>query len=84
MRKSPRVADESVVAAGGAAAEARRRPGGISAVYGLCRASASMLACFSAPRASGVDGAWASGEFGRMPEMNHLMVSDGMRYAILM
>ncbi|KAK4743430.1 hypothetical protein SAY87_001431 [Trapa incisa] len=78
MRKSPRVADESVVAAEGP----RRRTGGISAVY---RASASVLACFSGTRAIGVDGVWASGEFGRVPsEMNHLMVSDSMRYAILM
>ncbi|KAK4777351.1 hypothetical protein SAY87_017538 [Trapa incisa] len=83
MWKSPRVADESVVAAAGGAVEARgRRPGGISAVY---RASASVLACFSGPQTSGVDGVWASGEFGRVPaEMNHLMVSDSMRYAILM
>ncbi|OWM75434.1 uncharacterized protein LOC116194188 [Punica granatum] len=83
MKKSPRVADEGMVASGGMAV-AGRRPGGISAVSGLYRASASVLACFSGPRVSGTDGLWASGEFGQVSEMNHLMVSDSMRYAILM
>ncbi|KOM52160.1 hypothetical protein LR48_Vigan09g081900 [Vigna angularis] len=33
---------------------------------------------------NGSDGVWVTGEFSQVSEMNHLMVSDSMRYAILM
>ncbi|KAA8524800.1 hypothetical protein F0562_011223 [Nyssa sinensis] len=93
MRKSPRVADENMFGDGNGAELAifagnidRRRPGwnGISVIYSIVRAPFSVLSCFSHPHINGADGVWASGELARISEMNHLMVSDSMRYAILM
>ncbi|KAE8075562.1 hypothetical protein FH972_014266 [Carpinus fangiana] len=87
MKKSPRVADESMFGAGGNGAEMeRRRHGwhGFSFLYTVLRAPISILSCFSHPHVNGADGVWVSGEFAQLSEMNHLMVSDSMRYAILM
>uniref|UniRef100_A0A5B7BSP1 Uncharacterized protein n=1 Tax=Davidia involucrata TaxID=16924 RepID=A0A5B7BSP1_DAVIN len=93
MRKSPRVADENMFVDGNGAElpiSARnidgRRPGwnGFSVIYSISRAPFSLLSCFSHPHVNGADGVWASGEFTQISEMNHLMVSDSMRYAILM
>jgi hypothetical protein len=93
MKKSPRVADESMFA-GGNGAELpiyardmeRRRHGwnGFSFIYTVLRAPIAILSCFSHPHVNGADGVWVSGEFAQLSEMNHLMVSDSMRYAILM
>ncbi|XP_042513082.1 uncharacterized protein LOC122088010 [Macadamia integrifolia] len=101
MRKSGRVADESIAGAelpmfvGGddvvvvVAADGRRRNrwnnNGFSILYSIVRAPLSLLSCISHPHVSGADGVWVSGDFtARISEMNHLMVNDSMRYAILM
>nr|GMD09479.1 uncharacterized protein LOC109235076 [Ipomoea batatas] len=89
MGKSPRVADESMLAAAAeipAAVIGRRRGRRVSVVvYGIFRAPLSLFSCLSRPPANGsMDGVWVTGDFAQMSEMNHLMVSDSMRYAILM
>ncbi|KAM3697044.1 hypothetical protein ACB098_06G084700 [Castanea mollissima] len=93
IKKSPRVADENMVAAGNGAElpiyardRERRQRGwnGFSFLYSVVRAPISILSCFSHPHVNGADGVWVSGEFAQISEMNHLMVSDSMRYAILM
>ncbi|KAJ9686660.1 hypothetical protein PVL29_015504 [Vitis rotundifolia] len=93
IRKSPKVADENMFG-GGNQAELpifgrdmeRRARGwdGFSAVYSIVRVPLSLLSCFSHPHVNGADGVWVSGDFAHISEMNHLMVSDSMRYAILM
>ncbi|KAJ4730162.1 Zinc finger and BTB domain-containing protein [Melia azedarach] len=55
-----------------------------SLIYGVVRVPLSIISCFSQPHVNGADGVWVSGEFAQISEMNHLMVSDSMRYAILM
>ncbi|PKI64210.1 hypothetical protein CRG98_015397 [Punica granatum] len=60
---------------------------GLSMVCGvLIRAPLSILStCFVHPHVSNrADGAWVSGDFARASEMNQLMVSDSIRYALLM
>ncbi|XP_059661180.1 uncharacterized protein LOC132307439 [Cornus florida] len=93
MRKSPRVADENMFE-GGNGAEVPimahdgdgRRPGrnGLSVVYSVVRAPLSLLSCFAHPHINSADGAWATAELARISDLNHLMVNDSMRYAILM
>ncbi|XP_010112813.2 uncharacterized protein LOC21402958 [Morus notabilis] len=99
IRKSPRVADESMFGGGTNQAELpimdRRSPPrwkGFAIICSVVRAPIlSLFSCFSQPH-SHVNGGnnftaygvWASGEFAQISEMNHLMVSDSMRYAILM
>ncbi|XP_010557691.1 PREDICTED: uncharacterized protein LOC104826613 [Tarenaya hassleriana] len=79
LRKSPRVADESASTV--IVADGRRDGNG----NGLMRIPLSILSCFAVPRVRGTDGLWVSGDYyARVSEVNHLMVSDGMRYAILM
>ncbi|KAL0898730.1 hypothetical protein Bca101_082691 [Brassica carinata] len=85
LRKSPRVADETEMAsttqgAGVVARNERRYE--TNAV--MMRFPFSIISCFSVPRVSGTDGLWMSGDYASVSEVNHLMVSDGMRYAILM
>ncbi|XP_021890006.1 uncharacterized protein LOC110808729 [Carica papaya] len=97
IRKSPRVADESVLAAVNGAEvgifgrdnmhQMRRRSTRWTAFSVICsvvRAPFSIISCFSQPHVNGADRVWVSGEFAQISEMNHLMVSDSMRYAILM
>ncbi|KAF7140850.1 hypothetical protein RHSIM_Rhsim06G0172300 [Rhododendron simsii] len=95
MRKSPRVADESMFGDGNGGAELpifvgrmdRRRAGwnGFSILHGIIRAPLSLLSCLSHPDTiNSADGAWASGELALISEMNQLMVNDSLRYAILM
>jgi hypothetical protein len=94
IKKSPRVADENMFGAGNGAElpiyardnmERRQRGwNGFSFIYNVVRAPISILSCFSNPHVNGADGLWVSGEFAQISEMNHLMVSDSMRYAILM
>ncbi|BAT88710.1 hypothetical protein LR48_Vigan10g069200 [Vigna angularis] len=83
-KSSSRVADENMFEA--AANGGRREHGwsGISLIYGILHAPISILSCVSHPEANGSDGVWVSGEFVQISEMNHLMVNDSMRYAILM
>ncbi|EEF27871.1 conserved hypothetical protein [Ricinus communis] len=92
MRKSPRVADESMFINNGAEFpifvremdRSRHRWSGLSAIFSIVLAPLSLLSCFSQPHANGADGLWVSGELAQLSEMNHLMVNDSMRYAILM
>ncbi|XP_010252670.1 PREDICTED: uncharacterized protein LOC104594184 [Nelumbo nucifera] len=93
IRTSARVADESVLGGGDGAqfpmfahdVERRRRGwNGLSVLCNIVRAPLSFLSCISNPHVNGADGVWVSGEFARISELNHLMVSDSMRYAILM
>ncbi|XP_062000731.1 uncharacterized protein LOC133717979 [Rosa rugosa] len=93
MRKSPRVADESMVNIGGGnlAVElpiirrsSSRGWKGFSVIVSVVILPFSVLSCFSQPHVHGADGVWASGDFAQITEMNHLMVCDSMRYAILM
>ncbi|KAL4363548.1 hypothetical protein GQ457_04G024980 [Hibiscus cannabinus] len=87
MKKSPRVADENMYGGannnnnnnGGGAAEMASRVGSRGSWDGL-----SLASCFSQPRVNGVDGVWVSTEFAQISEINHFMVRDSMRYAILM
>lgn len=57
---------------------------GFSAIYNMVQAPLSLLSCFSHPRVNGADGLWVSGDFASFSEINHLVVNDSMRYAILM
>ncbi|KAH7576656.1 hypothetical protein JRO89_XS01G0125500 [Xanthoceras sorbifolium] len=98
IRKSPKVADESMMVGVGGGTELpilvqeiHTRPHGggwnaFSVIYRVVRAPLSIISCFSQPHVNGADGMWVSagGEFAQISEMNHLMVSDSMRYAILM
>ncbi|KAI4308262.1 hypothetical protein L6164_031355 [Bauhinia variegata] len=95
MKKSSRVADENMFEGGNAAelpifarepAGRREHHGwnGFSVIYAVLHAPISMISCVSHPQVNGSDGVWVSGEFAQISEMNHLMVSDSMRYAILM
>ncbi|KZV31345.1 hypothetical protein F511_05449 [Dorcoceras hygrometricum] len=88
MKKTSRVVDESFV--GG---EIGRRPsrsrwsdGLLSGIVcGIVRVSFTLLSCISQhPNISGTDGMWVSAELTQTSELNHLVVRDSMRYAILM
>ncbi|CAN4084295.1 unnamed protein product [Withania somnifera] len=85
MGKSPRVADENMtnISRGG---RSTRQHNWIrfSIIYSIFRAPLALLSCLNHPRINGTDGVWVSGEFSQISELNHLMVSDSMRYAILM
>lgn len=91
-RKSPRVADENMFGDNGNGvglpilAQNRTRQGwyGLTVICSIVRAPLSLLSCLSHPHINNADGVLASGELARMSEMNNLMVSDSMRYAILM
>nr|AFK42804.1 unknown [Lotus japonicus] len=85
-KKSSRVADESMFEAGHDRGIRRSQHdwSGFSLIYAILHAPISILSCVSHPQANGVDGAWVSGEFSQISEMNHIMVNDSMRYAILM
>ncbi|XWS47347.1 hypothetical protein CRYUN_Cryun14cG0144700 [Craigia yunnanensis] len=100
IKKSPRVADENMFGGANNnnnnnnnnRAEMPifidRRPrgswNGLSVICSVVRAPLSLVSCFSQPHVNGADGVWMSSEFAQISEMNHLMVSDSMRYAILM
>ncbi|PSS16101.1 Zinc finger and BTB domain-containing protein [Actinidia chinensis var. chinensis] len=91
MRKSPRVADETMFGDPNGAINEElpifvRRSGwnGFSVIQSVVRAPLALLSCVSQPHIAGGDGAWASSELARISEMNHLMVNDSLRYAILM
>ncbi|XP_022985817.1 uncharacterized protein LOC111483748 [Cucurbita maxima] len=68
-----------------------RRPAAhrtFSAVFSIIRAPFSILSCFAPPPVhSSADTFWLSTDHyfaSTISETNHLMVSDGMRYAMLM
>lgn len=85
MGKSPRVADENMINNNEVRRSTRQHNWtGFSIIYGVFRAPFALFSCVNQPRINGTDGVWVSGEFSQISEMNHLMVSDSMRYAILM
>ena len=93
IRKSPRVADESMFGGLNGAEfpilvpdmnRSRRWNGLSSAIFRIVLAPFSILSCSSQPHVNGADGLWVTGEFAQLSEMNQLMVNDSMRYAILM
>nr|XP_004492326.1 uncharacterized protein LOC101497586 [Cicer arietinum] len=93
MKKSSKVADENMFEAGNEVEVAifggergRRQHGwsGFSIICAILQAPISILSCVSNPRVNGPDGVWANGEFAQISEINHIMVNDSMRYAILM
>uniref|UniRef100_A0A0V0GLL8 Putative ovule protein n=1 Tax=Solanum chacoense TaxID=4108 RepID=A0A0V0GLL8_SOLCH len=87
MGKSPRVADENMtnICRGENNRSTRQHNWtGFSIICGVFRAPLALFSCLNHPRLNGTDGVWVSGEFSQISEMNHLMVSDSMRYAILM
>lgn len=86
-KKSPRVADENMYREENGVRNIDntiRRWNGISLICSIIRAPLYLLSCVSHPRMNGADGVWASGELAQTAEINHVMVSDGMRYVILM
>ncbi|KAG5053228.1 hypothetical protein AAZX31_02G259700 [Glycine max] len=92
-RKSSKVADESMFESGNGVElfgheRGRRSQHGWGLVCSILQAPISILSCVSHPQVNnnGSDGIWVTtGEFSsQVSEMNHLMVSDSMRYAILM
>ncbi|EOA31785.1 hypothetical protein CARUB_v10015007mg [Capsella rubella] len=79
-RKSPRVADESAMAPS-TVNEGDHQEGSVMMKFPF----SSIMSCFAVPRVSKTDGVWVSGDYGKVTsEVNHLMVCDGMRYALLM
>lgn len=100
MKKSSRVADENMFEAGveeiamfggdrggrvGRQQQQHHGWSGFSLIHAILQAPISMLSCVSNPHVNnGSDGVWTSGEFAQISEMNHIMVNDSMRYAILM
>ncbi|CAN4113350.1 unnamed protein product [Withania somnifera] len=90
MGKSPRVADENMTNVyrgennGSGRSTRQHNWTGLSIIYGVFRAPLALFSCLNHPRINGTDGVWVSSEFSQISEMNHLMVSDSMRYAILM
>ncbi|KAL2938703.1 hypothetical protein RDABS01_022152 [Bienertia sinuspersici] len=44
----------------------------------------SILSCFSHQHGNAADAIWVTGEMLRTSDVDHLMISDSMRYAILM
>ncbi|XP_076911531.1 uncharacterized protein LOC143569534 [Bidens hawaiensis] len=90
MKKTTKVADENMFREGNGVEfpvivhNTRHGYTGLSLVYSILRAPLSLLSCLSSHPQGSSDGAWVSGDFTHRSEVNHLMVSDGMRYAILM
>lgn len=92
-RKSPRVADENMFGDNGNGAaipilaqnRTRQRWCGLTVICSIVRAPLLLLSCLSHPHINNADGVLVmSGELAHISDMNHLMVSDSMRYAILM
>ncbi|KAI3789437.1 hypothetical protein L2E82_02232 [Cichorium intybus] len=89
MRKSPKVADESMFGEGNGtefpnmAHHTRQGRNGLSLIHSIVKAPLSLVSCLSSPPHT-TEGVWVSGELTRISDVNHLIVSDSMRYAILM
>ncbi|MED6184085.1 hypothetical protein PIB30_044007 [Stylosanthes scabra] len=89
MKKKSRVADENMFEVGNVVFDEGGEGGREDGWRILCcilQAPISILSCVSHPHVNnGSDhGVWASAEIAQISEMNHLMVNDSMRYAILM
>ncbi|XP_028800029.1 uncharacterized protein LOC114755326 [Neltuma alba] len=99
MKKSSRVADENMFAGGGdgeaaAGGRRRRRSQGWSLIHSILLAPMSVILCVSSSDynndygANGSrvynDGFWGSGDYEHFSDMNQMIVSDSMRFAILM
>ncbi|OVA09255.1 hypothetical protein BVC80_1785g42 [Macleaya cordata] len=91
MKKSSRVADENMFEEENVAElpmfveQRQHQRHGLSILYSIIRAPFSIISCISYnSHVNGADGVWVSGELSRISEMNNLMVSDSMRYAIFM
>ncbi|KAK1423987.1 hypothetical protein QVD17_19298 [Tagetes erecta] len=93
MKKSPKVADESMFGEGNRpefpnVAQYTREglSSGFGIIYNIIKAPLTLLSCLSShPHISGAtDGVWVSGELARTSEANNLMVNDSMRYIILL
>ncbi|XP_038703373.1 uncharacterized protein LOC119999725 [Tripterygium wilfordii] len=87
MKKSPRIADESALDLhhhhrDNMNNDVRSRERLLWVLSSIVRAPFS---CFSSQHhVSDADRVWASGEYVEISEINHIMVSDSMRYAVLM
>ncbi|XP_021735212.1 uncharacterized protein LOC110701915 [Chenopodium quinoa] len=58
---------------------------GLSVISTIVRIPFSILSCFSQHHGNPSDAMWVTGEMVRTSsEIDHLMISDSMRYAILM
>ncbi|KAL4369069.1 hypothetical protein GQ457_05G004760 [Hibiscus cannabinus] len=89
IKKSHRVADENMVVGGGGGGETDRRrsqpQGSWNGLTSVVRAPFTLVSCFSQPHVNGADGVWVSThELSQISEINHFMVTDSMRYAILL
>ncbi|KAE9456231.1 hypothetical protein RHGRI_009907 [Rhododendron griersonianum] len=93
IKKSPRVADETMFGVrngpespifGHGMGRRRSRWKAFSVICSVLRAPLSLVSCLSQPHISAADGAWVSCELTQISDMNHLMVNDSLRYAILM
>ncbi|KAL9248115.1 hypothetical protein vseg_021474 [Gypsophila vaccaria] len=92
-RKSPKVADETMFPGFDTElpvyVHENNQPGrqpraGLVAIHAIISIPLSILSWFSSRHGSAADGIWVTGDMMRTTEVDHLMVSDGMRYAILM
>ncbi|KAL4588938.1 hypothetical protein LXL04_001838 [Taraxacum kok-saghyz] len=85
MRKSPKVADENMFEEeyGTVGHHTRHGRNGLSLIHSIVKAALSLVSCISSPPHT-TEGVWVSGEYTHSSDLNHLMVSDSMRYAILM
>ncbi|XP_071717361.1 uncharacterized protein [Rutidosis leptorrhynchoides] len=81
MSKSPKVADENMFEEGHHARHGRNN--GLSIIHSIVKAPLSLVSCLSFHH-NAADGVWVSGELTRISEVNHHIVNDSMRYAILM
>ncbi|KAF9611305.1 hypothetical protein IFM89_029743 [Coptis chinensis] len=84
IRKSSRVADENMFGEGNDGAELHHEWNFLSVLETVVQGPLLLFSCVAQPQVTGADGMWVHGEYGRFSEINHLMVNDGMRYAILM
>lgn len=87
MKKSPKVADENMLGEGNGTHEfpinTRQGRSGLSLLQRIVKAPLTLLSCLSShPHTT--EGVWVSGELRRISDVNHLLVNDSMRYAILM
>ncbi|KNA12629.1 hypothetical protein SOVF_124300 [Spinacia oleracea] len=58
---------------------------GLAVISTIVRIPFSILSCFSQHHGNAADAMWVTGEtFRTSSEIDHLMISDSMRYAILM
>ncbi|XP_076923034.1 uncharacterized protein LOC143585021 [Bidens hawaiensis] len=92
MWKSHKVADENMLGEENGtefpiiAHHTRQGRNGFSVIHSIVKAPLSLVSYISShPHINGAtDGVWVLGDHTRVSEVNHLMVSDSMRYAILM